>query len=438
MRKNCFVIAALIASTLPAYSQMTVQPGASPITEEELKLSMAFFEWEMGAVQASDGRVGILVNGVWQPWSKEACLGRVNELISYYDALIGNISKDENHSCFGYLPSHNLNVAINGLYLYMRDAVHAWYGMCVAFSEADAERRRARYFVSRLTERRKEKARLEASPPSGGAGGSVAGAQAQPSDKGAARESKLVAGSRASMVEPYLSQRMPNSGGAGGSEVLSPQSQPQPPAVTSGGAGGSEVTTWQAKPDVEWKLGPDPTVVPSGGAGGSATSSAVIPGTGGAADGPRVAVAPASGGAGGSEQTRVASVCPAQQTQQACDPKSCDPKSFGDAQLRLLLADPKTRARLASLIAEEPTARKTKTEPQNRRGKRVRAPTDADIARSNSGISPEAASAIGTVIGVGLGVGLNNIGRRGGSGAGPYRGASGAAPRRGTSDGPPR
>jgi hypothetical protein len=245
--------------------------------------------------------------------------------------------------------------------------------------------------------------------------------------KAKARERELIGGSRSEMVGTYTSQKEIPSGGAGGSET--------PPAVVpsaggtadgpragsapaSGGAGGSLGTVWGAQPAYEWKLGPDPTAVPSGGAGGSEAAWVQ----------PQPPAIPDSGGAGGSETAL-------QAPQQVC---LNDPKSFGDAQLRLLLADPKIHARLTSLIAEEPTARKAKTAPQKRRGKRVRAPTDADIARSNSGISPEAANAIGTIIGVGIGVGLNNAGRRGASGAAPHRGASGAAPRRGTFDGPPR
>lgn len=237
-------------------------------------------------------------------------------------------------------------------------------------------------------------------PNSGGAGGSLAETQgAQPPaapDKGAERESKLMAGSSSSMVEPYTSQRMPNSGGAGGSQLQ------QAATPNSGGAGGSEPTTWESQPAYSWSAGPEPSVVPN------------------------------SGGAGGSEQTRMASASPTQQTQQ-----TCDPKSFGDAQLRLLLANPTTRARLASLIAEEPNPSKAKTEQKNPRERRGRAPTDADIARSNSGMSPGTANAIGTIIGVGMGVGLNNIGRRSSSGTSPG-GAAATAPRHGTFDGPPR
>ena len=218
-------------------------------------------------------------------------------------------------------------------------------------------------------------------PNSGGAGGSLAETQgAQPPaapDKGAERESKLMAGSSSSMVEPYTSQRMPNSGGAGGSQLQ------QAAIPNSGGAGGSEPTTWGSQPAYSWSAGPEPSVVPN------------------------------SGGAGGAEQTRVALLPPATQTQ-----KDCDPKSFGNAQPSLL-SQPKAKTDV------------------KKRDKRVRAPTDADIARSNSGMSPATANAIGTIIGVGMGVGLNNIGRRSSSGTSPG-GAAATAPRHGTFDGPPR
>lgn len=221
-------------------------------------------------------------------------------------------------------------------------------------------------------------------PNSGGAGGSLAETQgAQPPaapDKSAERESKLMAGSSSSMVEPYTSQRMPNSGGAGGSQLQ------QAATPNSGGAGGSEPTTWGSQPAYSWSAGPEPSVVPN------------------------------SGGAGGAEQTRVALLPPATQTQ-----KDCDPKSFGNAQPSLL-SQPKAKTDV------------------KKHDKRVRAPTDADIARSNSGMSPGTANAIGTIIGVGMGVGLNNIGRRGSSsssGTSPG-GAAATAPRHGTFDGPPR
>lgn len=242
--------------------------------------------------------------------------------------------------------------------------------------------------------------------PSGGGGGSLAqteAAQAQPPaapDAGAARESKLIAGSRASVTDPYTSQRMPN----------------------TGGAGSSEPTTWQSQPSYSWSAGAEPSAVPNiGGAGGSLAASPqaqppAVP------DGERMRVASAP------------ATTPAIQ-------QGCDPKSIGDAQLQLLVADPNTRARLTSLMSPQKAKpdQKRKAEPKNRREKRG-APTDADRptpAGSNSGMSPEAASAIGTMIGVGVGVGLGNVGRSGTSGPAP-RGTSGPAPRGGTFDGPPR
>jgi len=246
----------------------------------------------------------------------------------------------------------------------------------------------------------------------------------------AARET----GSRSSISSERISAQpqppaAPNIGGAGGSLVQTEaaQAQLQPPAVPSGGAGGSEAPTFEMQPAYDWKLGPES--VPSGGAGGSLTATQ--------------GAQPQSSAIPGGERTRVAS---APATTPAIQ-QACDPKSFGDAQLQLLLADPNTRARLTSLIAGEGSpqkakpGQKTKSEQKNRRGTPMRAPTDADRpvpAESVSGISPRAADAIGTMIGVGAGVGLGNVGRRTTSGPAPRGGTSGPALRRGTYDAPPR
>ncbi len=238
------------------------------------------------------------------------------------------------------------------------------------------------------------------------------------------RSERLDAGSRSAVAGSYSAQKIPAGGGAGGSAAVASPSQARSLAVPdSGGAGGSEATVFGAQPAFSWKAGPEP--VPSGGAGGS---EAVSPQS-------QPSAMPDGGGAGGSERTRIAS---APATAQA-PPQVCDPKTFGDAELRLLLADPRIRARLASLMAEEPGSQKTKTgekatRQQDRRGKRVRAPTDADhpvAAEPGSGMSPEAANTLGTMIGIGTSIGLSNIGRRGG-GAGAPPSAPTSAPQRTT------
>lgn len=379
MRRISIALALVVIGMPPAYSQSLEDiPAYSPITWEEVELRTAFAGSAIGATSYQNGVQGFVVNGVWQPMSVETCRARAKEVAAWFDALIANIQNDENKSCFGYLPSHNLNEAIRGLYRYSLESAGLWQRMCEAFAKADAKKRRVAYTIKAM---RKWK------------------------EHAAALERLQTAGARATTAGSYTSSRIPDSGGAGGSEVVLPQAQPtvvpdsggaggslaeaqdaqaQPPAVPSGGAGGSEAVVWGLQPAFDWKFGPEPSLVPT------------------------------SGGAGGFEQMRIASVPPATQAKQ-----NCDPKSFGDAQPSLL-SQPKAN-----------------TEPK-KRDKRVRAPTDADIARANSGISPGAASAIGTVIGVGVGMGLSNAGNRGASGAGPYRGASSAAPRRGTFDGPPR
>jgi hypothetical protein len=187
------------------------------------------------------------------------------------------------------------------------------------------------------------------------------------------RSEQLSAGSRTGVVGSYSSQRIPD----------------------SGGAGGSAETEWTSSPVSEWTS--SPAAVPdSGGAGGSEN------------------VLPSSGFAEPARKHPIGTTsATTQATQQAC---LNDPKTVDDAQLKALLANPQVHTRITSLIAEEPSPRKAKTE-RNQRTKRGRAPTDADIARSNSEMSPETANAIGTIIGVGIGVGLSNAGRRGGSAA---------------------
>lgn len=233
-----------------------------------------------------------------------------------------------------------------------------------------------------------------------------------------ARERELIGGSRSAVAGSYSSQKIPDSGGAGGSLVVSPQSQP-PAVPDSGGAGGSEAMTFEAKPAFEWKSGPEPSAVPdSGGAGGSLVVSpqsqpSAIRDSGGAGGSKNVLP-----NTGATDRSRVASESATTQAPQ----QGFDPKTFGDAQLRLLLADPRIRARLTSLIAEELSPRKAKTEQkakpeqQNRRGKRVRVPADDDnpvAARPKSGMSAGTAGAIDR-IGIGTNTGLGDISGRGG------------------------
>jgi hypothetical protein len=365
-------------------------------------------------------------------------------------AWIGSIADffgmDGDIQCYKYSPERLLDPIVGEVALAM--------GRCEKVRSSSAPLTSSSFMAAaleRMRQRRKQEQAAQARERMLMGGGSRSELVESYSDaKAKARERELMGGSRSEMVEPYTSQKEIPSGGAGGSET--------PPAVVpsaggtadgpragsapaSGGAGGSEAVVWGAQPAFEWKLGPEPAAVPSGGAGGSEVASAHS----------QPAAVPNSGGAGGSENTlpntgireparnhAIGTTSPTSQaTQQVC---LNDPKTVDDAQLKVLLADPQIRARVTSLIAEESGPRKAKTR-QNQRGKRVRAPTDADNpvpAGSNSGISPEAANAIGTIIGVGIGVGLNNAGRRGASGAGPHRGTSSAAPRRGTFDGPPR
>lgn len=344
-------------------------------------------------------------------------------------AWIGSIADffgmDGDIQCYKYSPERLLDPIVGEVALAM--------GRCEKVRSSSAPLTSSSFMAAaleRMRQRRKQEQAAQARERMLMGGGSRSELVESYSDaKAKARERELMGGSRSEMVEPYTSQKEIPSGGAGGSAT--------PPAVVpgtggtadgpragsapaSGGAGGSEQTTWGSQPAFEWKLGPEPAAVPSGGAGGS--EAALVQ--------PQPPAIPDSGGAGGSEKAL-------QAPQQVC---LNDPKTVDDAQLKALLANPQVHSRITSLIAQEPSPRKAKTD-RNRRGKRVRAPTDADNpvpAGSNSGISPEAANAIGTIIGVGIGVGLNNAGRRGASGAAPHRGASSAAPRRGTFDGPPR
>jgi hypothetical protein len=211
--------------------------------------------------------------------------------------------------------------------------------------------------------------------------------------KAAARERELIGGSRSGISESYTSQKNRTGFAEPARKHTNSESLP---AGDSGGAGGSEETVWTSSPAA---------VPDSGGAGGSGN------------------VLPSSGFAEPARKHPIGTTPATTETRQ----QVCDPKSVDDVQLKALLGDPQVHTRITSLIAEEPSPRKAKTE-QNLRAKRGRAPTDADIARSNSGMSPEAANAIGTVIGAGMGIGLSNFGRGGGS-ATPYGPAQRITPR---------
>ena len=87
---------------------------------------------------------------------------------------------------------------------------------------------------------------------------------------------------------------------------------------------------------------------------------------------------------------------------------ACAPlQELDDKHLKALLDDPKLRARLSKLIDDVPS-RNDEKKPvrENSHSKRHRTPTDADKP-APSGMSPETARAIGTMIDIGIGVGLS-------------------------------
>lgn len=436
-RRIGLAVAFVVFAALPGYSEPS---GWDPPDMEVVQAAGA------AALEFRDGKPGlrfIKFDGVqyqmvWQPLSDNACREAAWEQIKY----VMEMPNHPKYKTSDWAPTCTQSDLFKTLTNWYVDYIYQWQAYCQwRARDYEAFKQGQRHLTARARPRGVGDILSEQVPagggaggsevpqsppaiPSGGAGGSLAQTQAaeaqqQPPaapDKGAERESKLMAGSRASMVEPYTSQRIPNSGGAGGSQL-------QRAAIpNSGGAGGSEQATWESQPACNWSAAP--AVPNSGGAGGSEAASVQS----------QPAAIPSSGGAGGSEKAP-------QAPQQVC---LNDPKSFGDAQLRLLLADPKIHARLTTLIAEEPSSRKAKTE-KNQRPKRVRAPTDADNptpARSNPGMSPEAASALGTMIDVGMNIGLSNAARRGthnaAPNAAPARGTHDAAPRRGTYDAAPR
>jgi 5-hydroxyisourate hydrolase-like protein (transthyretin family) len=104
---------------------------------------------------------------------------------------------------------------------------------------------------------------------------------------------------------------------------------------------------------------------------------------------------------------------------------------LSDAQLKTLLDNPETRSRVAKLIDQSVTDRPARSKVTDTKeddgkvsrkrkqvSKRHRAPTDEDVrGQSQSGMSPEAASAISTGIGIAIGIGAGrSMGRHGDGG----------------------